>query len=102
MDLGDNKYSLMDIKTNKRLDFSSKYNNFMLYPLENISDCNGNHYFLQLNAYKLMLEEEGKKIKNMEILYINPGTRDIEKYEIPDMEEEVLSIIKHYKSIQEI
>lgn len=49
--------TIIDHKTNKKLEFKSYYNHntkssvMMKFPLNNIQDCNGQHYALQLSLY---------------------------------------------------
>ena len=44
-----------------RAKYSSPFN-VMLYPCEHLDDCQGNHYRLQLNCYKYMLEKYYGKV----------------------------------------
>ena len=57
--LGYNKHkkcvSILDWKTNKKWDFNNKYQKLRA-PFDMMDDCNINHYELQLNTYKAILE----------------------------------------------
>lgn len=69
-ELPNDEFVVGDFKTNKELKFFSKYNSFMLYPIEHLSDCNYNIYCLQLSVYALMYERlTGKKCRNVFLLY---------------------------------
>lgn len=58
-----NEIVCVDHKTNKKIDLKSGFNTAtrstakMLYPLNNLDDCNYNHYQLQLSTYAWMLQK---------------------------------------------
>lgn len=58
-----NEIVIIDHKTNKKLDLKGGFNTAtksttkMLYPLNNLDDCNFNHYQLQLSTYAWMLQK---------------------------------------------
>ena len=58
-----NEISIIDHKTNKKIDMKSGYNTAtksttkMKYPLNTLDDCNFNHYQLQLSTYAWMLQK---------------------------------------------
>lgn len=58
-----NEIVIIDHKTNKKLDLKGGFNTTtkssvkMLYPLNNLDDCNFNHYQLQLSTYAWMLQK---------------------------------------------
>ena len=58
--LGYNKmtkqYAILDWKTNKKWDFTNKFQR-LKKPFDMLDDCNVNHYELQLNTYKAILEK---------------------------------------------
>ena len=53
------KVVILDWKTNKKLDFSNNFNQYGLYPIDDMDDTNYNHYKVQLNIYRTLLELEG-------------------------------------------
>jgi len=62
-----------DYKTNLRkgIEFYSKYNKYMLAPVQHLQDCNFNRYALQLSIYGYMYEcLTGNQIRNLWIRYI--------------------------------
>jgi hypothetical protein len=67
-----NKYFLiLDFKTNEKFDFSNKYNEKLLSPVEYFDNCKFNVYALQLSLYAHMLENSiNKPCKTLLILYI--------------------------------
>lgn len=81
--------------TNKEL---KKFNNFgqkMLYDLSHLSDCNFNHYQLQLSTYGYMCELKGLKVNKLIILYMNPVTKKMEHHPCRYMRDEVRYILQH-------
>ena len=58
-----NEISIIDHKTNKKIDLKSGFNSStkssvkMKYPLNTLDDCNYNHYQLQLSTYAWMLQK---------------------------------------------
>lgn len=58
-----NEITIIDHKTNKKLDFKSYFDREtkssikMKYPLNNLDDCNFNHYQIQLSTYAWMLQK---------------------------------------------
>jgi hypothetical protein len=99
--LNDKECELFDWKTNKKIDFKSKYGNKLLYPLNNLDDCEINSYGIQLNLYKFMLEQFGFKVKKITLFHINPETKEIDSYKISNMQNEVKKLLKHYKTMRE-
>ena len=67
-------FYLVDWKRSEKLE--DKYNGFgktMKAPLESVADCQGQHYRLQLNMYKWILEKYyGIQIHGMKVVCIHP------------------------------
>ena len=97
----DNKNcELLDFKTNKQIRLKSKYKTKLLYPLEKYDECEINNYSVQLNLYKFMLEEHGFKVHKITLYHINPETRKIDTYDIPDIKKDIKKLLNHYQSLQ--
>ena len=63
-------------------------------PLRHLSDCNYVHYCLQQNIYKFLLEAHyGMKVESMGIVVFHPAQKTYLEIEVPDMQEEVLSML---------
>ena len=99
---------LYDYKTNKKLKmrgfFDREKRRFtnMLDPIKHLEDCNFVHYSLQLSLYRLIEEENGSWVDGTEILYVNPKTRQIERYPVKYYRKECLRMIEQYKKINAI
>jgi hypothetical protein len=65
--------NIWDIKTNKKLNYISKYNQWLNKPVSHLSDCQFNVYALQLSIYAYMIQmQTKKKIGRMALYYLNP------------------------------
>lgn len=98
--VNDNTVDILDLKTNKKLLYKSKYRTRLLYPLEEIEECEYWIYSIQLNLYSFILKQNGYKTRKMAILYINPETRILEVHKVPKMDREIKMLIKHYTEIK--
>ena len=55
----------------------------MFKPFNNLDDCNFNHYSLQLNFYRHVLETlYDKKVKNMTLIILHPNQENWEEHEV--------------------
>lgn len=66
------KLVIVDWKTNKKFDVSSKWNKKLLEPFQTEDECKLTEYSIQISLYALMLEEVGLDVKMGYILYIGP------------------------------
>lgn len=99
-----------DYKTNKKIDVVSFFNpktkryKRMNSPLQQVNDCNFEHYQLQISTYAYFLECFGLTVRNLTFNhYTNIGTKSIPKYEhnktyeLDYVKENVLKMLVHYK-----
>ena len=95
-----NKYTqqccILDFKSNKDLQFESKYHKKMKVPLHKLDDVNGQHYYIQLSIYKYLIEKYTNiKVDELFIVYFNTNAKDYEIIPIPYMEKEVEKILEN-------
>ena len=95
-----NKYTqqccILDFKSNKDLQFESKYHKKMKVPLHKLDDVNGQHYYIQLSIYKYLIEKYTNiKVDELFIVYFNINANDYEIIPIPYMENEVIKILEN-------
>ena len=95
-----NKYTqqccILDFKSNKDLQFESKYHKKMKVPLHKLDDVNGQHYYIQLSIYKYLIEKYTNiKVDELFIVYFNINANDYEIIPIPYMEKEVEEILEN-------
>lgn len=64
-------FHVLDFKTNKKFNFTSKYNEYFLHPIDYLQQCEFTGYTLQLSTYAYMHEQlTGKKCGGLKILYL--------------------------------
>jgi len=95
-----NKYTqqccILDFKSNKDLQFESKYHKKMKVPLHKLDDVNGQHYYIQLSIYKYLIEKYTNiKVDELFIVYFNINANNYEIIPIPYMEKEVEEILEN-------
>ena len=94
-----NKYThqccILDFKSNKDLQFESKYHKKMKAPLHKLDDVNGQHYYIQLSIYKYLIEKYTNiKVDETFIVYFNINADNYEIIETPYLKNEVEKILK--------
>lgn len=94
-----NKYTqqccILDFKSNKDLQFKSKYRKKMKVPLHELDDVNGQHYYVQLSIYKYLIEKYTNiKVDELFIVYFNINADNYEIIPIPYLYEEVRKILE--------
>jgi hypothetical protein len=90
-DIKNNKYVILDYKTDKEIKYFNRFQTFMS-PLEFLSDCNYNKYTLQLNMYKHCIEKYVNiTIDSMIIVWIKPD--GFELITIPESQDLVKLIL---------
>lgn len=101
-----NDLIIVDHKTNKKLnfksgvDFNTKRNATMLYPINNLMDCNMMHYTMQLSLYAYMLQRINSdfNIKKLMIIHYD-HENNTNYYELDYLKDEVERMLKYYKKI---
>lgn len=86
IELPNGEHYLVDYKTNKALKHPSDEADYvkpMKSPFEELLDCNYNHYLLQLNGYRYMLQKKGINVAAMFIFHLNRDIKDIDIHPIP-------------------
>jgi hypothetical protein len=92
-----NIYSIYDWKRSKEI----KHFGFKkgTGPCSKLQDCNYNHYSLQLNSYKWLIERNYDiKIHNMAIVVFHPNNDSYLEFQLPDLQEEVSAILELRKT----
>ena len=86
---------ILDFKSNKDLQFKSKYRKKMKVPLHELDDVNGQHYYIQLSIYKYLIEKYTNiKVDELFIVYFNINSDNYEIIPIPYLYEEVRKILE--------
>lgn len=95
-----NKYTggitIIDYKTNKKIEYESYKHKKMLVPLHKFDDCNYIHYSFQLEDYKFKFEKNTNlKVDETFIVYFNINADNYEIIEPLNMEKEVEKILEN-------
>lgn len=90
---------IIDYKTNKEIKKKSFNNERMLFPLNDLMDCNFYHYSLQLSIYKYILEHETKlKIYPKKwLIWINENNEDFKLYECANLDDKAKELLEMRK-----
>ena len=87
---------ILDFKSNKDLQFKSKYRKKMKVPLHELDDVNGQHYYVQLSIYKYLIEKYTNiKVDELFIVYFNINADKYEIIPIPYLDKEVEEILEN-------
>ena len=86
----DGHFVIVDWKRSPKISFDSLRQ--MLAPLDHLPDCNGSHYCLQLNLYRLFLEAEGYRVSRMYICAFHTLAQ-ARVYEAPRLDKEMEAIM---------
>lgn len=101
-----NEITIVDHKTNKKIDKTSGYNTAtkssykMKYPLNNLPDCNFYHYSLQLSTYAWMLQKINPDFIIKKLIlnhYDHSGKNTL--YECNYLKPEVERMLQFYKKM---
>ena len=87
---------IFDWKTNKRLDYNSKFNNWMLDPISHLPECEFTTYSLQLSLYKYIIELETElKIEDCYIVWFNEKNDSYKLIQCADYEKEIVNMLNY-------
>ena len=100
----DNEITIVDHKTNKKIDLKSGFDTNtkasakMKYPLNNLMDCNYYHYSLQLSTYAWMLQKLHPEFVIKDLIlnhYDHNGKNTL--YHCDYLKDDVERMLKHYR-----
>jgi ATP-dependent exoDNAse (exonuclease V) beta subunit len=90
-------YEIYDYKTNKEIDFSSKFAKKFYEPISHLDVCEFNTYRLQLSLYKHIIEKYTTiKITGTYVVWFNVKNESYKLIPLTDVDSEVCSILEHY------
>lgn len=96
--IGDEYFDVSDWKTNKMINYYSKYDNWFKEPLSHLSQCEYNIYALQLSTYAYMYEKmSGRKCRRISLIHYNKNFNVFKQIPINYMKFEVMGMLKHYR-----
>lgn len=88
-----------DWKTNKNISTRNTYGEKLLYPLNNLDNCEFNHYSLQLSTYKYILEYYGIKTGSSYFVWFNENNSDYQIYKCADYTKASALIIDNKRKV---
>ena len=99
-----NSIIIADYKTNKKIDQKSYFDNKtrtsqkMKYPLNNLDDCNYNHYSLQLSTYAWMIQKLNPEfiIEDLVLIHFDHNN-NMTVYHVPYLKDDVTKMLRFYK-----
>ena len=99
-ELEDGTYFIADWKRSKEINTTHKYEKYPKFSsiegLESIPDTNYWHYAIQLNLYRMILQEKYQKvISKMAIIIMHPNQDNYQMLDIPAMNSEIEIIKKN-------
>jgi len=87
---------IFDWKTNKKIDYKSKYNNWMLDPISHLPECEFTTYSLQLSLYRYIIElETNIDIKKCFIVWFNEKNDSYRLIECADYRKEIQNMLDY-------
>ena len=91
------------IDTESFFDQTTKKRQMMLYPLDNLPDCNYYRYSMQLSTYAYMLQQINPKfnIKKLAIVHFDHDGNETE-YEVDYLKDDVARMLLHYRKQNKI
>jgi len=99
----DGTLSIYDWKRAKEITKANSFNKFAItHCINHLPDTNFWHYSLQLNTYKVLLEEKyGKTVKDLYLVRLHPNNnkKTFDLIKCADLKKEVYSLFE-YRKIQ--
>jgi hypothetical protein len=87
---------IFDWKTNKKINHTSPYGNWMLDPISHLPDCEIVTYSLQLSLYKYIIEfETDLKIHSSYIVWFNEKNDSYKVFKGMDLETEIINMLDY-------
>jgi hypothetical protein len=92
-------FSIFDLKTNKKFNLYSQYNDYMLSPVEHLPACEYSIYALQLSLYAYMYQGiTGRKVNQLGVIYYDRVACKFIHYPINYMKHEILTMLNYIKT----
>ena len=94
----DGTLKVYDWKRSKEIKQSNRFQKGAAEEVKHLDDCNYEHYSLQLNIYKYLIEKNyGFKVTELAIVVFHPSNGDYQKYPVRDLQDIVKRLM--YKRI---
>jgi hypothetical protein len=92
----DNSLYIFDWKTSNSIAFTNPQQR-AYPPIENLDDCNFNHYSVQLNIYKRLIEEEDyyPEYNSIKMAFLKIDFDQVKAYKLSDLTQEIDLMLKY-------
>lgn len=91
--------TILDYKTNKKIDTTSKYNSSFAPPIDHIPHCKLATYSLQIGIYKYIIEKHTSfKVDTGYIVWFNENNDTYQIFNTLDLDKDVCSVFNCYSS----
>lgn len=91
-------FSIFDIKTNKKFNLFSQYNDKLLAPLNHLTACEFTTYSLQISLYAYMYQMlTGRHVNQLGIFYYERNQNRFIYYPVIYMKTDVIKLLEHYE-----
>jgi hypothetical protein len=88
-------FDVYDFKTNKKFNFFSKYDKYLLGPVAHLPDCEYSSYSLQLSMYAYNYHlMTGRRPRQLSIFYWNRETKTFTTYPVAYLLNDIKNILK--------
>jgi len=92
-------FDVFDMKTNKKFNYSSKYDEYMLYPLTHLPACEFTLYSLQISLYAYAYHTmTGRKFRKAAIFYWDRDTETFSSIPVMYMKREIEHLLQIHKN----
>jgi hypothetical protein len=87
---------IFDWKTNKKLNTTNRFDNWMLDPISHLPECEFTTYSLQLSLYRYIIElETNLKIKDCYIVWFNEKNDGYKLIKCDDLRKEIMDMLDY-------
>jgi PD-(D/E)XK nuclease superfamily len=90
-------FSVFDLKTNKKFNYSNPYNEYLLAPLQHLTASEYSIYSIQLSLYAYMYQNlTGRQLNSIGVTYYDRNTKKFTYHPMPYMKSDVKNLLEHY------
>lgn len=91
----DGTLKVYDWKRSKEIKKNNRFQSGKHHSVRKLDDCNYEHYSLQLNLYKYLIERRyGFKVSELAIVVFHPSNESYQKYVVRDLQSTVKELMK--------
>lgn len=89
-------FDVFDLKTNKKFNLFSQYNNHLKSPLDHLMECEYNVYSLQLSIYAYLYHQQtGRKLRRLAVFYYDRDANKFIEYPMAFLKKDVIEMFNY-------